>query len=210
MRIVEHIFAPADFIGGSLALDFVNTAACRGQDDARDWVDGYRRLLSWAKLTGAFASDDLRTLARLAAASPREAARGLGRARALREALHDVLLAVIQKREAPATSLAAVLSAWRAACRATSVEVAKGRIRVRLTAKTAGLDLIAAQVAVDSMALLEGADPSHLRRCEGSHCGWLFVDVSKSKRRRWCDMATCGNAAKARRHYARQRRSRPS
>src|SRR3977135_2006772 len=128
MRIVEHHFAPVDLVGGRRALDFVNTAACRGQDDARDWVDGYRRLLSWAKLTGAFASRDLRTLARLAAASPGGAERGLGPGRGLREALHDVLVAVIEKREAPASSLTAVLSAWRAACRATSLEAAKGRI----------------------------------------------------------------------------------
>ena len=35
---------------------------------------------------------------------------------------------------------------------------------------------------------------------------WLFLDTSKAGRRRWCDMADCGNAAKSRRHYARGRR----
>jgi predicted RNA-binding Zn ribbon-like protein len=31
----------------------------------------------------------------------------------------------------------------------------------------------------------------------------MFLDVSKSGRRRWCDMATCGNRAKASAHHAR-------
>jgi predicted RNA-binding Zn ribbon-like protein len=30
---------------------------------------------------------------------------------------------------------------------------------------------------------------------------WLFIDASKNATRRWCDMASCGNRAKARRHY---------
>jgi predicted RNA-binding Zn ribbon-like protein len=36
-------------------------------------------------------------------------------------------------------------------------------------------------------------------------CGWLFLDTSKNRSRRWCDMEDCGNRAKARRHYLRER-----
>jgi predicted RNA-binding Zn ribbon-like protein len=34
-------------------------------------------------------------------------------------------------------------------------------------------------------------------------CGWLFLDTSKNRRRRWCSMATCGSRDKARRYYER-------
>ncbi|WP_245997945.1 CGNR zinc finger domain-containing protein [Nocardia pseudobrasiliensis] len=34
----------------------------------------------------------------------------------------------------------------------------------------------------------------------------MYLDPSPSGRRRWCSMATCGNRAKARRHYDRARR----
>ena len=40
-----------------------------------------------------------------------------------------------------------------------------------------------------------------LRRCANEACLWLFLDASKNATRRWCDMASCGNRAKARRHY---------
>src|SRR5438876_1203177 len=36
-------------------------------------------------------------------------------------------------------------------------------------------------------------------------CGYLFLDMTKNRSRRWCDMKDCGNRAKARRHYEKQK-----
>ena len=47
-----------------------------------------------------------------------------------------------------------------------------------------------------------------MRLCGATYedgCGWVFLDETKNRRRRWCSMKDCGNRAKARRHYARQR-----
>jgi predicted RNA-binding Zn ribbon-like protein len=49
-------------------------------------------------------------------------------------------------------------------------------------------------------------EPRRLKVCDGPNCSWIFLDTSKAGRRRWCDMADCGNAAKSRRHYAKSRR----
>ena len=35
-----------------------------------------------------------------------------------------------------------------------------------------------------------------IRACEGHACTLMFVDHTKSRRRRWCSMAVCGNRAK--------------
>src|SRR5947207_15587452 len=48
---------------------------------------------------------------------------------------------------------------------------------------------------------------ARLRRCGNSTCYWLFLDETKNCSRRWCEMASCGNLMKVRRHRARQRRS---
>lgn len=48
-------------------------------------------------------------------------------------------------------------------------------------------------------------DRARIRRCANPRCVLLFLDVSKSGQRRWCDMATCGNRAKVSAHYARRR-----
>ena len=42
--------------------------------------------------------------------------------------------------------------------------------------------------------LLTLGAPQRVRSCPGHDCGWLFLD--SSGRRRWCQMAVCGNRAK--------------
>ena len=41
----------------------------------------------------------------------------------------------------------------------------------------------------------------YIKECDDKTCEWIFLDCSKSHRRRWCDMKSCGNRAKARKHY---------
>ena len=36
-------------------------------------------------------------------------------------------------------------------------------------------------------------DAELVRKCTNPACVYLFLDIKKSGRRRWCDMATCGN-----------------
>ena len=58
---------------------------------------------------------------------------------------------------------------------------------------------------VETLAVLAGPRLPLVRQCNNERCLWLFVDDSKSGTRRWCSMASCGNRAKAHRHYARRR-----
>ena len=50
---------------------------------------------------------------------------------------------------------------------------------------------------------LTGGHPERIRVCASGTCNWVFYDASRTARRRWCDMATCGNRAKQARHRAR-------
>jgi predicted RNA-binding Zn ribbon-like protein len=43
-----------------------------------------------------------------------------------------------------------------------------------------------------------------VKKCADTDCGWLFLDMSRNRSRRWCDMKSCGNRAKARRYYKRK------
>jgi predicted RNA-binding Zn ribbon-like protein len=74
---------------------------------------------------------------------------------------------------------------------------------VRVTGSDAAsrfrLDLAAAALDVFSR------DLSAVRRCSNPACPLLFLDTSKSGRRRWCSMQTCGNRAKVAAHYQRSR-----
>ena len=60
-------------------------------------------------------------------------------------------------------------------------------------------------IAVSAMALLNcRSEIERVKICPGDDCAWLFLDESKNRRRTWCSMETCGNRAKAKRHYRRK------
>lgn len=59
-----------------------------------------------------------------------------------------------------------------------------------------------------SSILSDGRERARVKLCPGENCGWLFLDETKNSRRRWCSMESCGNRAKAARHYARRTETR--
>ncbi|HVT13198.1 MAG TPA: ABATE domain-containing protein [Fimbriimonadaceae bacterium] len=65
-------------------------------------------------------------------------------------------------------------------------------------------------VSLSATDLLTGEFASRIRECANEGCGWIFIDHSKNRTRRWCSMSDCGNLAKARRFQERKRASRES
>jgi predicted RNA-binding Zn ribbon-like protein len=60
-------------------------------------------------------------------------------------------------------------------------------------------------VALSAARLYSSPQASRVRECQSSGCGWLFLDLSKNRSRKWCSMSDCGNVEKARRHYQRKK-----
>jgi predicted RNA-binding Zn ribbon-like protein len=203
-EIVHRAFSPRDLIAGHVVLDFANTVNGR---DARpsDWLDGYARLLQWAALTGAFRRETLSFLRREGRENQRGARRELASARSLREALFGILSALARGDSAPPAALTSLERRWkRSVSAATLNDTSRGFAPV-LRAERVGLETVSSQIALWAVALLCELPNPRMRICEGSDCSWLFLDTSKSGRRRWCDMATCGNVSKARRHSERHK-----
>ena len=206
MQTRSHAFRRDDLVAGHAVLDFVNTVTARNAEPV-DWLDGYAAVLSWAALTGRFAPADLNRLGRLSTADPVAAARSLEGLRELREAVHRLVSAVIADERPPADALARLEATWRDAVGAARLVLEDRRSRLQLSIESSGLDYIAHDLALSAIDLLQALPLDRTRVCSGSSCGWLFIDSSKAGRRRWCDMATCGNAAKSRRHRERRNAS---
>lgn len=181
------------FIGGALCLDFVNTVSGRKRGRvAKDKINTCEDLTAWAAQAGLLSSSNRRRITRW----PADA---VERARAFREALYRVLLAIAQERRPRAPDVRTVegeISAARAAERL----VYSGR-RFQWVRESAG-DIFQA-VAASAAELLTSDDLLRLRRCGGPDCGWLFLDTTRNRSRRWCDMKDCGNLAKVRRYRQR-------
>jgi predicted RNA-binding Zn ribbon-like protein len=192
-------------LGGHPALDFCNTWAGWGEtsdaDDARrDWLPSYDVLLTWSVHAELVSRDDADVLRRRAARRMAEADSVLERARALRVAVHD---AVLDPTDADA--LAALTPEVRRAGSLVRVVPAApaGQAATLAVGADAGLELPVLAVAWSAAGLLASPEVAKVSACPGVDCGWLFLDTRG--RRRWCDMAACGNRAKVAAHARREK-----
>jgi len=212
MTIISRPFSPGDLVAGHTALDLVNTVTARNTPTPRDWLDGYPRLLEWAKLANITEEKVLTVLGKQAADSFDEAEGALTRLKHFREALHTAYSALISGKRVPQMILDGIDAIWREAHSRIRLEYSEGRVTPRISLERSGLDLIRDAVAGSAVELLQSLPSDRARVCRGEACGWLFIDSSKGGQRIWCDMAVCGNAAKTRRfqeNAKKRRRRRP-
>jgi predicted RNA-binding Zn ribbon-like protein len=130
----------------------------------------------------------------------------LARVRSVREALRELAHAVAEHRPVDPAALTEVNRAL------------SGRERIELVPEPDGcsighshvgdpLDDALARLADPIVEAIRNGHDDRVRICANDTCRWIFYDESRAGRRRWCDMATCGNRAKAARHRARVKAS---
>jgi predicted RNA-binding Zn ribbon-like protein len=207
MQVVSHEFRSKDVIAGHIALDFTNTVTARDTTPL-DWLDGYARLLEWASLAGVVDAATATRLTTAAERAPREAAAALGRARKLREALHDACVALLVRKAAPGAALNEIEMSWKRAAARARLASRAGLLHLDPDPEESGLDLPLDLIVFAAVDLLGELDVDRTRVCRGHDCGWLFIDTSKSGRRVWCDMGTCGNTVKSQRFARAEKRRR--
>lgn len=192
--------------GGALCLDFINTLDERPTAQPKELLTSYADLLSWARQAGAATRSQREALEKDAAGRPREALAALERARSVRENLFTLFSNAAAGRRLSGKRL-----------RSLDEPLAAALARQRLAPGTKGgaewtwsesrdLDRVVWPVLRSAADLLTSGDLARVRECAADSCAWLFVDRSKNRSRRWCDMAVCGNRDKVRRHRRRQRR----
>lgn len=176
------------FRGGSLALDLPATLAGRRRAVPRELLADPADLARWFVAAG------------LATEPPRVTAARLGAARELREAIYR--LAVARAAGAPLPEGdRALVNHWAAGPTPAP----------RLEAESfhwvadGGAPALLALVAREAVLLFGGPLARRIRQCSGEGCALLFVDTSRSGRRRWCSMAACGNKTKVASFRERQR-----
>jgi predicted RNA-binding Zn ribbon-like protein len=131
----------------------------------------------------------------------------LHEARALREAIDAALLAVVEGRPVDPAALTTVDDWLVHAGSRPALALGPDGLPVlgeRAPADSARRAL--GTVALDAATLLgRPEERARLRVCASDTCSARFYDRSPAGRRRWCQMATCGNQAKARAFRARGR-----
>jgi predicted RNA-binding Zn ribbon-like protein len=204
METAEYL-AKLRFSGEHLALDFVNTLGGGDEPQPHDeHLRSYADLLAWSVRTGTLEEPVAARLARSAADQPGEAGRAFREAIDLRDLAYSVLRPIAEGHRPPAAALHELRERERAALAHAQLEPGDGSYRWRWADGELRLPLW--PLAHATVELLTAGPLDRLKLCGG--CRWLFLDQSKNRSRRWCDMEVCGMHAKKRRYVERRRRSR--
>jgi predicted RNA-binding Zn ribbon-like protein len=159
--------------------------------------------LTWFVERGVIHGEGADRLRVSAAADPAAAERDLARIKTVRGALREVADAIVEHRPPHPGSLDTVNRALHARQVIELVPSNDGCVAVDHRHVGDPIDDALARLCDPLVSELTNGDPERIRICDNDTCRWVFFDTSRTARRRWCDMATCGNRAKAARHRAR-------
>ncbi len=176
-----------------LCLDYANTRYWRGQPVATETLNAAADLAAWAAATADVPA---------ARALPK---REFEQALHLRETLYRLFNAASDGKAPAVRDLQALNAALASAPARTRLTRDKSGFSWEIDARPATALSLLAPVLWSAGDLLAGPRLERVRRCANQECGWLFLDDSRAGKRRWCSMQSCGNRAKAKRHYHRSR-----
>lgn len=189
---------PPKLVAGNLCLDFLNTVEWRGNPERRiERLTDYDELLVWAAAAGVLDEAAAERCRAEAAERPIEATEILQQAVSVRENLADLL-----NRQQGFHTLADVNILLRQIPRDVALRGRGDGFAWRFSGGDRLADVLW-PVLWSAGALLTSRELDRLSHCQNQDCGWFFLDHSRNRSRRWCSMDSCGNRAKARRHYAR-------
>jgi predicted RNA-binding Zn ribbon-like protein len=210
------------FVGERLWLDFVNTepgapsAVRYGRAQLADVADvpvraddalhDFEAFVAWLESAAVLDLERAQGIRRRALQQPAGAAATLVDARRVRATLRVLAERGTVASQARFDALSEINRVLGRSAGTRRVELradgSYARAFVPVGDAFAGLMIPIVESAADAMIL---GELGRVRRCADSRCPRVFFDRTKNGRRRWCDMATCGNRAKAARHRARQK-----
>ena len=193
-----------DFDAGDISLDFANTKIWHASATPDEYLQNYADLVEWGERSGLISQEIAEQLIQIAEVHPEEAANSYEFAIQVREAIYRIFSNQYSGKPNTDADLALLNSVACQAMGHLQLTLRGNTYYWQLPANLEGANAILWPVAHAAANLLTSDTASRVRECEDDRgCGYLFIDSSKNHSRRWCSMESCGNRAKARRHYSR-------
>ncbi|MCE5252638.1 MAG: CGNR zinc finger domain-containing protein [Actinomycetia bacterium] len=217
---------------GNVSLDFANTVEWHAGPNPEERLTSYAAALDWGLKHGLLTDSQVQVLREKAQTCPGDEAEALRRIVALREAVYRIFSALSHRAPLASADLETLNAELTEALPHVRLVVTEGfgaAGEMGAAGQGAGpptaerdagslpgfewawtgmedhLTSLLWPVARSATDLLTSRQLVQVRECADDACGWLFLDTTKNASRRWCDMADCGNRAKARRYRARRK-----
>jgi predicted RNA-binding Zn ribbon-like protein len=184
------ISTPASrLLGGRLSLDFVNATPTNAE---LPW----ELLIQFLESTSIVSAGRGAQLLSLPQSDPQAAEALLLKARRLGSALRKVFAATLRKQRIAGEWIEPINEILRITEGHDELVGQAGVWKIEFVAREGGLDWLLAAVARSGAEIIAEGARARLRLCANPHCGLFFYDNSRTRRRRWCSMAVCGNRSK--------------
>lgn len=195
-----------DFDAGRLPLDFANTAEWHASVQPQEMLGDYSDLIAWSEDAQLLTKSEAASLLADAERKPKQAAAALSRVMAVRDIIYRILTAIVDNGSPDEADMQKFNRA-----------LADGMKRAKITAKAGGFewtwdksrhafDQMLWPILRETAELLTSQEIKRVGQCADDRgCGYLFYDTTRNHSRRWCSMESCGNRAKAMRHYQRNK-----
>jgi predicted RNA-binding Zn ribbon-like protein len=192
-------------LGGRLCLDFVNTLDWRGTDTPQEFLNSFDDLVSWSRHVGICSQQETNNLYKAAKRSNAEAKKVLNRALKLRETIYRLFAVNIANQNPLKEDLTIFNSILSRSMKDSQIIRTNDGYAWDINTNKARLDWILNPIVHSAVDILISDERNKVKACADPACGWLFIDVSRNRSRRWCDMKDCGNRAKATRFYKKKK-----
>jgi predicted RNA-binding Zn ribbon-like protein len=194
-------------LGGRLAVDFANLG--------RVFSGGVPRPLSWTALITFLEAADVVSPARSAKlismpqTDPDAATALMAVAERLQGGLHQGFSALVDGQRVGQDAVRSINDVLQVTEGYDELVFDGAGWRLEFRAREDSLEWLLAAVARSAAEIVAAGEAARLRSCANPACGLFFCDLSRTHKRRWCSMATCGNRHKVA-AFARRRAQRRS
>jgi predicted RNA-binding Zn ribbon-like protein len=176
-------------LAGRLSVDFVNAAPPSVE---LSWD----RLIRFLDMTNIVSTERGAQLLGLPQVDPQASGALLLKARRLNVALRKAFTAMLRKQRMAGEWIEPVNEILRITEGHDELVGQDSAWKIEFIAREGGLDWLLAAVARSGAEIIAEGTHARLRLCANPHCGLFFYDDSRTRRRRWCSMALCGNRSK--------------
>jgi predicted RNA-binding Zn ribbon-like protein len=193
--------APFLLLGGRLAIDFANIPSYPGAPaEHLSWEE----LIVFLQASQIVSAERSSNLLALSGSDPDAAQTLLSRSIRLRDALRKAFGAIVKREGIAREWIEPINEILRITEGHDEVVFKENTWKMEFKAREESLDWLLAAIARSAAEIIVEGTQARLRICANPACGLFFNDKSRTRRRRWCSMAICGNRQKvasfARRH----------
>ncbi|RTR26759.1 hypothetical protein EKG37_20860 [Robertmurraya yapensis] len=198
---------PYMMVGERLCMDFINTVSWReSSEKRRDWFTSYEKLVDWCIHAEVLTGQQAKALLLKAEEKPDESEEVLKEAIEMREVMYRIFKCISKETSPHPLDLERFNQSVSFFYQTLHVTPEEDHFTLKFKYTEKNLDSMLPPILQSAVDLLVSKDDlERVKQCEGDACGWLFFDTSRNRSRRWCSMADCGNRAKARRFYQKEK-----